>query len=107
MQALEVYNELVKKATEITETVDTEQGIDLIERDNVVIMVKPALFDKLAQAKLTGNGVLEAFELGQYGISSIAGYKIYANPFLKTIWRNCFSRFYWFWCNVTNCNVIW
>ncbi|WP_322941851.1 hypothetical protein RRG48_04920 [Mycoplasmopsis canis] len=83
MQALEVYNELVKKATEITETVDTEQGIDLIERDNVVIMVKPALFDKLAQAKLTGNGVLEAFELGQYGISSIAGYKIYANPFLR------------------------
>lgn len=81
--AIEVYNELVKKATELTETVDTEQGIDLIERDNIVIMVKPALFDKLAQAKLSGNGVLEAFELGQYGISSIAGYKIYANPFLR------------------------
>lgn len=83
LSALEIYNELVKKATELTELVDTEQGIDLIERENVVIMIKPAIFDKLAQAKLTGNGVSDGFAQGQYGISTIAGYKIYANPFLN------------------------
>ncbi|AKF41026.1 hypothetical protein AAW50_03525 [Mycoplasmopsis canis] len=83
LTANEIYNELVSKATALTETVDVEQGIDLIDRENVVIMVKPTIFDKLAQAKLTGNGTLESFSLGQYAVSHIAGYKIFANPFLK------------------------
>ncbi|APJ38504.1 hypothetical protein [Mycoplasmopsis pullorum] len=81
--ANEIYSKIVDLATEITELYDAEQGIDLIDRENIVIHVKPRLFDKIAQAGMIGNRVDVSYELGQYGVSTIGGYVIKANPFLR------------------------
>ncbi|VEU70447.1 hypothetical protein [Mycoplasmopsis glycophila] len=82
LQPLEIYNELVGQATKLLKTVKPEQGIDLLRRDQIVIMVEPLLFDKLAIAGLLGNRAAQTLEEGQYGIQYVGGYKIVSNPYL-------------------------
>ncbi|WP_036452795.1 hypothetical protein [Mycoplasma buteonis] len=79
----EIYDELVKQATTLSTTVDQEQGIDLIDPDDIVIMVKPLVFDKLAKYGLIGNRAERSYDLGASGIKTLAGYRILSNPYLN------------------------
>lgn len=83
MNGDELYAELVAKATELTQTFDTYQGIDLIDPADIIILVKPTLLDKVARVGLTGNRAEVTFNSGAYSVSTIGGYKIMSCPFLS------------------------
>lgn len=83
MNGSDVYDELVSKATELTQTIDPYQGIDLIDPQDIVILVKPVLLDKIARVGLTGNRAELTFNNGAYSVSTIGGYKIISCPFLS------------------------
>lgn len=81
--AKEIYEKIVEEATKLTETIDLEQGIDLIDREQIVVFVKPAVFDKIATMGLVGDRVTETLAGGQYSIVQLGGYKVFSNPFLS------------------------
>lgn len=83
MNGSDVYDELIAKATELTQTIDPYQGIDLIDSQDIVILVKPVLLDKIARVGLTGNRAELTFNNGAYSVSTIGGYKIISCPFLN------------------------
>lgn len=83
MNGDELYAELVAKATELTQTFDAYQGIDLIDPADIIILVKPTLLDKVARVGLTGNRAEVTFNSGAYSVSTIGGYKIMSCPFLS------------------------
>ncbi|MHA3786065.1 hypothetical protein [Mycoplasma sp. Z244C] len=75
--------EITKLATKLTKTTSTEQGIDLLDREQVVIFIEPIAFDYLADAGLIGNRAKETIEGGQYSYGDLGGYKVFSNPYLK------------------------
>ncbi|MFV8468089.1 hypothetical protein ACNQ2K_00235 [Mycoplasma sp. VS292A] len=75
--------QITKLATQLTKAQSKEQGIDLIDRENIVIFVEPIAFDFLADAGLVGNRAKESIEGGQYSYGDLGGYKIYSNPYLQ------------------------
>ncbi|QIW62521.1 hypothetical protein [Mycoplasmopsis gallinacea] len=81
--AKEIYEKIVEEATKLTETIDLEQGIDLIDREQVVVFVKPLVFDKIATMGLVGDRVTETLAGGQYSIVQLGGYKVFSNPYLS------------------------
>ncbi|MFV8483551.1 hypothetical protein [Mycoplasma sp. Z473B] len=79
----EFKKQITKLATQLTKAQSKEQGIDLIDRENIVIFVEPIAFDFLADAGLVGNRAKETVEGGQYSYGDLGGYKIYSNPYLQ------------------------
>ncbi|MFV8480113.1 hypothetical protein ACNQ2O_00630 [Mycoplasma sp. AA7A] len=79
----EFKKQITKLATQLTKAQSKEQGIDLIDRENIVIFVEPIAFDFLADAGLVGNRAKESIEGGQYSYGDLGGYKIYSNPYLQ------------------------
>ncbi|WLP85242.1 hypothetical protein [Mycoplasma seminis] len=82
-EPLEFKKELTKLATQLTQTIDKEQGIKFINREKIVIFVHPLAFDHLADAGLVGNRAAQTIEGGQYSYGELGGYKVYSNPYLQ------------------------
>lgn len=80
--AEEIYRAIIKTATALTTT--KTGGIDLIDREDIVIHIKPEIFDDLMAINKVGNYAEKAFVDGQYAVYTIGGYKIKANPYLTT-----------------------
>lgn len=80
----EIYTELVALGTELSKLEDKDEGIAGIERQDIIIFVKPEIFDKLATVGLVGNAAQSTLENGRYGIATLGGYKIYANRYLSS-----------------------
>lgn len=78
----ECFNLLVSKATELTQTIDEKQGLDLIDASDIVILVKPVILDKISAYGIKGNFAEQSFLNGSYAVGTIGGYKIVSCPFL-------------------------
>lgn len=80
--AASIKTKLITEATKLTKMRDQVEGIDLIDKDDIIITITPELADKLAELGNNGNGVVKYFEGGQFAIDLLGGYKIQVSPHL-------------------------
>lgn len=77
-----IYQKIVTLATKMTRLNDDKDGIDGVNRDDIVIHVKPEILDKVAQFGIVGDAAQTHYIGGQYAVKTLGGYKIYANEYL-------------------------
>ncbi|KUH47512.1 hypothetical protein [Mycoplasmopsis meleagridis] len=77
-----VYEKVVSLATKLTQLENEADAIYGIPKDKIVIFVKPAIADKLAQLGIVGNAAEKYYAGGQYSMATVAGYSVCANPYL-------------------------
>lgn len=83
LSSLELRKMLIEKATQLTDTIDGRQGLDGIDPDDIVILVKPELLDKIALDAGAGNFALQTITEGAKTITTIGGYKAVPCRFLQ------------------------
>ena len=81
----EVRKIVVGLGTSLTKHIDAKDGINGINKSDVIIHVKPEVLDRLSEAGLVGNYAEQMFVGGQYSIVTVGGYKVIANKYLNDI----------------------
>ncbi|MBN0919682.1 hypothetical protein [[Mycoplasma] gypis] len=82
---IDVYREVVTLATSLTKHKDDNDGINGIQKSDIVIHVKPEVLDRIAISGHVGNMSEATFVGGQYSFATVGGYKIYANQYLNEV----------------------
>lgn len=80
-----LYLKIISLATKLTKHENKKDGIRFVNKNSIVIHIKPELFDVLSIAGITGNRAEQTFEGGQYSIATIGGYRIMSNQFLDKL----------------------
>lgn len=80
-----LYLKIISLATKLTKHENKKDGIRFINKNSIVIHVKPELFDALAIAGIAGNRAEQTFNGGQYSIATLGGYRIMSNQFLDKL----------------------
>lgn len=80
-----LYLGIISLATKLTKHVNKKDGIRFVNKNSIVIHVKPELFDALAIAGIAGNRAEQTFDGGQYSIATLGGYRIMSNQFLDKL----------------------
>lgn len=80
-----LYLKIIGLATKLTQHVNKKDGIRFVNKNSIVIYVKPELFDALAIAGIAGNRAEQTFDGGQYSIATLGGYRIMSNQFLNKL----------------------
>lgn len=80
-----LYLKIISLATKLTKHENKKDGIRFVNKNSIVIHVKPELFDALAIAGIAGNRAEQTFDGGQYSIATLGGYRIMSNQFLNKL----------------------
>lgn len=80
-----LYLKIISLATKLTKHVNKKDGIRFVNKNSILIHVKPELFDALAIAGIAGNRAEQTFDGGQYSIATLGGYRIMSNQFLDKL----------------------
>ncbi|AAC33775.1 HtpE [Mycoplasma phage MAV1] len=82
-QGAELYNAIVSACDKLTELVDKTTGIDLIDKDKIIVFVRNDILTKISTYALTGNHASQSLSYGSYALGMLGGYQTFACPFLK------------------------
>ncbi|WP_027120072.1 hypothetical protein [[Mycoplasma] testudinis] len=76
-------NYIVSKLTnKLLTLVDKKEGIRFINRNSIVVHMKPELLDELSTQNIIGNRADVSFAGGRYSIGTFMGYTVISNQFL-------------------------